>query len=505
MEPVYRGIEIAAATAARALGTNITYQGMDNIPVAGGAVIAMNHISYIDYLPAGLATRQRRRRIRYMLKAEALEHGAVDFIIRHTDCIPVDRKAGAGAYAEAVRRLRRGQLVGVFPEATISRSFELKEFKTGAVRMALEAEVPIIPLILWGSHRMWTKDHPKSLGRKKIPWVIRAGEPLAPHDRAPARGARAVPAPGRRLVGSPPAGWDRSHPGRSETARRSRTGRTRPPLGGAPLMLPALVATDVDGTLLDPDERITPRTRAAVAAAVAGGVQFVLATGRPPRWIPPVVDALGFAPMAVCANGAVIYDAASDRVISARTLPVDVLTELAEIAARVVPGVGLAAERIGRSAHDSATPQFVSAPGYEHAWLNPDNTEVSHEDLLSAPAVKLLVRKPGISSSELAAALARHIGVLGDITYSTNDGLIEISPIGITKAVGVAEVARPLQISAEDVVAFGDMPNDVPMLRWAGHGVAMGNAHPDAIAAANEVTAPNSDDGLARVLERWWL
>jgi hydroxymethylpyrimidine pyrophosphatase-like HAD family hydrolase len=130
---------------------------------------------------------------------------------------------------------------------------------------------------------------------------------------------------------------------------------------------------------------------------------------------------------------------------------------------------------------------------------------VSHEDLLSAPAVKLLVRKPGISSSELAAALARHIGVLGDITYSTNDGLIEISPIGITKAVGVAEVARPLQISAEDVVAFGDMPNDVPMLRWAGHGVAMGNAHPDAIAAANEVTAPNSDDGLARVLERWWL
>lgn len=270
-------------------------------------------------------------------------------------------------------------------------------------------------------------------------------------------------------------------------------------------MLPALIATDVDGTLLDPDERITPRTREAVAAAVASGAHFVLATGRPPRWIPPVVEGLGFAPMAVCANGAVVYDAAADRVVSARTLPVDVLTELAEIAARVVPGVGLAAERIGRSAHDTATPQFVSAPGYEHAWLNPDNTEVSHEDLLSAPAVKLLVRKPGTPSSELAAALARHVGVLGDITYSTNDGLIEISPIGISKAVGVEEVARPLEISAEDIVAFGDMPNDVPMLRWAGHGVAMGNAHPDAIAAANEVTAANSEDGLARVIERWWL
>jgi 1-acyl-sn-glycerol-3-phosphate acyltransferase len=180
VEPVYRGIEISAALAARALGTKITYQGLGNIPAQGGAVVVMNHISYLDYLPAGLASRQRRRRIRYMLKAEALESGVVDWIIRHTDCIPVDRSAGAGAYAEAVRRLRGGQLIGVFPEATISRSFELKEFKSGAVRMALEAQAPIIPLILWGPQRMWTKDHPKSLGRKRIPWVIRAGEPLPP-------------------------------------------------------------------------------------------------------------------------------------------------------------------------------------------------------------------------------------------------------------------------------------------------------------------------------------
>jgi Cof subfamily protein (haloacid dehalogenase superfamily) len=270
-------------------------------------------------------------------------------------------------------------------------------------------------------------------------------------------------------------------------------------------MLPALIATDVDGTLLDDDERVTPRTRHAVRAAVAVGVQFVLATGRPPRWVPPVVEALGFAPMAVCANGAVIYDPDQDRIISARTLPVDVLIELAEIATRVIPGAGLAVERVGRSAHDSATPQFVSSPGYEHAWLNPDNTEVSIEDLLSAPAVKLLIRKAGARSAEMAAELAKHIGMQGDITYSTNNGLIEINPLGTSKATGVEEVARPLEITAEDVVAFGDMPNDVPMLRWAGHGVAMGNAHPDALAVANEVTASNTDDGLARVLERWWL
>jgi Cof subfamily protein (haloacid dehalogenase superfamily) len=209
--------------------------------------------------------------------------------------------------------------------------------------------------------------------------------------------------------------------------------------------------------------------------------------------------------MAVCANGAVIYDPDQDRIISARTLAVDVLTELAEIATRAIPGVGLAVERVGRSAHDSATPQFVSSPGYEHAWLNPDNTEVSIEDLLSAPAVKLLIRKAGARSSDMAAELAKHIGLQGDITYSTNNGLIEINPLGTSKATGVEEVARPLGITAEDVVAFGDMPNDVPMLLWAGHGVAMGNAHADAIAAANEVTTANTDDGLARVLERWWL
>ncbi len=104
----------------------------------------------------------------------------------------------------------------------------------------------------------------------------------------------------------------------------------------------------------------------------------------------------------------------------------------------------------------------------------------------------------------MAAALAKHVGLEGDITYSTNNGLVEIVPLGISKATGVEELARPQGITAEDVVAFGDMPNDVPMLHWAGLGVAMGNAHPDAMAAADEVTASNTDDGVARVLERWW-
>ena len=272
----------------------------------------------------------------------------------------------------------------------------------------------------------------------------------------------------------------------------------------APTSRPALIACDVDGTLFDDDETITPRTRDAVRAAVAAGAKFVVATGRPPRWIRPIVDELGFAPMAVCANGAVVYDPANDRVVSARTLPVDALAELAELALRVIPGAGLAVERIGRSAHDTATPQFVSSPGYEHAWLNPDNTEVSIDDLLSAPAIKLLIRQAGARSADMAAELAKHVGVEGDITYSTNNGLVEIVPLGISKATGIEEIAKPLEIVSDQVVAFGDMPNDLPMLRWAGHGVAMGNAHPEVLAVADEVTARNSDDGVGRVLERWW-
>ncbi len=269
-------------------------------------------------------------------------------------------------------------------------------------------------------------------------------------------------------------------------------------------MTPELIASDVDGTLLDDDGNVTARTRAAVAAAVAAGVQFILATGRPPRWVRPVVDALGFAPMAVCANGAVIYNPATDRVISARTLSSEKLRKLADIAGRAIPGAGLAVERIGESAHDAATPQFISSPGYEHAWLNPDNTEVSLDDLLSAPAIKLLIRKAGAASADMAAQLIPLVGSAGEVTYSTNNGLIEVVPTGISKATGVDELIEPLGISTDHVVAFGDMPNDLPMLLHAGHGVAMGNAHPAVRAAAAEVTAANIDDGLALVLERWW-
>lgn len=175
MEPVFRALEIAGRTAVRVTGTRITYLGLEHIPSTGGAVMAVNHTGYVDFLPAALAAMYAGRRMRFMIKAEMQDVPVVNFLIRHSGTIPVDRAAGGDAYPVAVQRLREGELVGVYPEATISRSFELKEFKSGAARMARDAGVPIIPLMVWGVHRIWTKDHPKNLGRKRIPVTVRVG------------------------------------------------------------------------------------------------------------------------------------------------------------------------------------------------------------------------------------------------------------------------------------------------------------------------------------------
>jgi 1-acyl-sn-glycerol-3-phosphate acyltransferase len=180
MEPVFRALEITAKTLVKAIGSPITYRGLENIPRTGGAVIAINHTSYVDFLPAALAVHRCNRRMRFLIKAEMQQVKPVNFLIKHTKTIPVDRSSGAEAYTLAVRRLAEGEVVGVYPEATISRSFELKELKNGAARMAQAAQVPIVPLVVWGAHRIWTKDHPRNLGRSKIPITVAAGEALPP-------------------------------------------------------------------------------------------------------------------------------------------------------------------------------------------------------------------------------------------------------------------------------------------------------------------------------------
>jgi len=179
-EPFFRMLEIIVPPVVAANGIKIDYRGLENIPGHGGAVIALNHTSYVDWLPASMAVYQRRRRLRFMIKAEMADVRAVNYVIKHAKLIPVDRRRGADAYAVAVQRLKEGELVGIYPEATISRSFELRPFKTGAARMALEAQVPIVPMIIWGAQRIWPKDHPKHLFRARVPISVAAGRPLAP-------------------------------------------------------------------------------------------------------------------------------------------------------------------------------------------------------------------------------------------------------------------------------------------------------------------------------------
>jgi 1-acyl-sn-glycerol-3-phosphate acyltransferase len=179
-EPVYRPVIGFARSVFAALGLKFDVSGHERVPATGGGVVAINHTGYLDFALAGFAFLPQKRLVRFMAKKQVFDHKISGPLMRGMKHIPVDREAGAGSYQSAVDALRRGELVGVFPEATISQSFELKDFKTGAARMAQEAGVPIIPVIVWGSQRVWTKGRPKDFRRRGTSIRIVVGEPFAP-------------------------------------------------------------------------------------------------------------------------------------------------------------------------------------------------------------------------------------------------------------------------------------------------------------------------------------
>jgi 1-acyl-sn-glycerol-3-phosphate acyltransferase len=182
VEPVYGTVIQIVRLIFRVQGLKITVTGVENLPTSGGAVLAINHTGYMDFMLAGLPYYQQGqgRKVRFMAKQEVFDNKLTGPIMRSLRHIPVDRQSGAASYEAAVRNLKDGELVGVYPEATISRSFEIKEFKSGAARMAIEAGVPIVPHIVWGAQRIWTKGHPKKLFRPKVPIMIVVGEPIEP-------------------------------------------------------------------------------------------------------------------------------------------------------------------------------------------------------------------------------------------------------------------------------------------------------------------------------------
>lgn len=259
-----------------------------------------------------------------------------------------------------------------------------------------------------------------------------------------------------------------------------------------------MVATDLDGTIVRADGSVSPRTVAAFDACLARGVDVVMVTGRPPRWLAPVVAATGLRGVALCGNGAVVYDVVAGAVVHARTLPAPDVLEVARRLRAAIPGVAFAVETLdGFRREPSYVPRFD--------WGMQTRTAELPGLLEDGPAVVKLLCRHEHTSGDAMLGVAR--AALHDLAVPTHSnaagtgGLVEISALGVTKASALAALAAERGVDAREVVAFGDMPNDLEMLRWAGRGYAMADGHPEALAAADCVAPACRDDGVAQVVE----
>lgn len=258
----------------------------------------------------------------------------------------------------------------------------------------------------------------------------------------------------------------------------------------------SLIATDLDGTLLRGDDTLSDRSRAALERVAEAGARHLVVTGRPAPRVRPLLDELGGAGLAVCGQGAQLYDAAADRLLWSVTLD----RELAETAlGKIEAEVGLLYAAVDQDGVDGLT---LIEPGYVMPHPTLPAVRVHHrDDLWTEPISKVLLRHPSLSDDELASAARGVVGSLATVTMS-GPGTVELQPCGVTKATGLALAAAHLGLTPAATIAFGDMPNDIPMFDWAARGVAMANAHPELKAVADEVTLSNEDDGIAVVLER---
>lgn len=257
-----------------------------------------------------------------------------------------------------------------------------------------------------------------------------------------------------------------------------------------------VVACDLDGTLVRSDGTVSERTRAAISRLEVGGGTFVVVTGRPARWMHDIAEQTGHHGVAVCSNGAVAYDLRTESILATDLLDSAAAAAVVDVLRATIDGIAFAVEQShGGFGHEPAYTELVR-------WDTPDKTIAPIEELVAEPVVKLLARHPSVGPADLIAAAQRVIGDRATLTYGGVDGLLEISGLGVTKATGLARYVAGHGLGADDVVAFGDMTNDIPMLEWAGIGIAMANAHPDVVAVADELTDANDDDGVAAWLER---
>lgn len=259
-------------------------------------------------------------------------------------------------------------------------------------------------------------------------------------------------------------------------------------------MVPRLVATDLDGTLLGPDGSVSARTRAVLEALDALQIPVVFTTGRPIRWMEELWDDVGGHGLAICSNGGIVYDVSSHRVRTTRAIPPGVLLEVADDVRREVPGTTFALE---------STSGFAREAGFmPRLDLNrvPGARTGSLEQLVDDGVVKLLARHEDLSPEPFWREVEQIVGARVVSTWSSAGPLVEISGAGVTKATTLATLAAEMGVARHEVVAFGDMPNDLPMLEWAGTSFAMGNAHHSVRTMADHVAPANDEDGVAAVL-----
>ncbi|WP_324277738.1 lysophospholipid acyltransferase family protein [Blastococcus brunescens] len=238
----YRFVIRACLVVFRLFRFRFDVRGSEHVPTTGGAIICSNHVSFFDFTFLGLGALPQHRLVRFMAKSAVFDHWFSGPFMRAMQHIPVDRKAGAAAFESAVRALKDGEVVGVFPEATISTSFTVKDLKAGAARMAVDAGVPIVPAAVWGGHRVATKGHKIEL-RRGVAVMVILGEPLVPQPGRSRRRSCGVPGrpwrpcwtrpsattptsrPATRSAGGCPRTWAAPRRPPRWPRRRTRSGR----------------------------------------------------------------------------------------------------------------------------------------------------------------------------------------------------------------------------------------------------------------------------------------
>ena len=255
-----------------------------------------------------------------------------------------------------------------------------------------------------------------------------------------------------------------------------------------------LIATDLDGTIVHADGSVSDQTLAAFDKAAAAGVRVVFVTGRPPRWMAEVSEATGHRGIAICANGAYVDDMEFEEVTETFAMSPDVALAAADALRGVLPQPAFAVETLDGFGREST---------YLPRWdVNPILAVAPIKELLDRPLAKLLVRDETLSGDEMLRRAKPVLVDLVEVTHSNvNDCLLEMSRLGVSKATTLAKLAADWGVDQEDVAAFGDMPNDLEMIRWAGHGYAMANSHPDVLAAADSIAPTIHEDGVATTVD----